>query len=81
MTLRWGAPSPRVVVIAGISALVVLALIVAPRSTAFVAFGVALVVAAGYLFWYVHPAWTLSGAVVASVMAGNWVHLGLPSNV
>ena len=81
MTLRWGAPSPRVVVIAGIGALVVLALIVAPRSTAFIAFGVALVVAAGYLFWYVHPAWTLSGAVVASVMAGNWVHLGLPSNV
>jgi O-antigen ligase len=81
MTLRWGAPSPRGVVIAGIAGLAVLGLIVAPRSTAFVAFGVALVIAGGYLLWYVHPAWTLSAALASSVMAGNWVHLGLPNNV
>jgi len=81
MALRWGAISPRVAVIAGIVGLAGLGLIVAPRSTAFVAFGVALVVAGAYLLWYVHPAWTLSGALAASVMAGNWVHLGLPSIV
>jgi len=69
MALRWGATSPRLAVIAGIVALVALGLVVAPGSTAFVAFGVALLIAGAYLLWYIHPAWTLSGALAASVMA------------
>ena len=81
MALRWAAPSPRAVVLAGIAGLVVLGLVVAPYSTAFFAFGVALVVAGVYLLWFVHPAWTLSGALVTSVCAGNWGHLGLPGTV
>lgn len=81
MALRWGAPSPRVVVIGGIIGLAGLGLIVAPRGTAFVAFGIALLIAGAYLLWYIHPAWTLSAALVTSVMAGNWGHLGVPGTV
>jgi len=81
MTLRWGAPSPRVVVIAVVVGVGGLGLIVAPFGTALVGFAVALVIAGAYLLWYVHPAWTLSGALVASVMVGNWGHLGLPGTV
>jgi putative inorganic carbon (hco3(-)) transporter len=81
MRLRWGAPSPRVVVIAGVVGLAGLGLIVAPYSAAFVAFGVGLVVSALYLAWSVHPAWTLSAALLASTMAGQWRELGVPDNV
>lgn len=81
MALRWAAPSPRVVLVAGIAALAVFGLIVAPYSTAFFAFGVALVVAGAYLLWFVHPAWTLSAALAASMFAGDWGHLGLPGTV
>lgn len=81
MRLRWGAPSPRVVLIAGIAGLAGLGLIVAPYSTAFAAFGVALVAAALYLAWSVHPAWTLSAALLASTIAGHWSELGVPDKV
>jgi putative inorganic carbon (hco3(-)) transporter len=81
MALRWAAPSPRVVLIGVIAGFVVLGLLAAPYSTAFVAFGVGLLVAGVYLLWFVHPAWTLSGALATSVFVGNWGHLGLPGTV
>jgi O-antigen ligase len=81
MTLRWGAPSLRTVLIAGAALLLVLGLIGAPRSVAFFLFGVALIAAGAYLFWFVHPAWTLSGALATSVFAGSWDELGLPTTV
>jgi putative inorganic carbon (HCO3(-)) transporter len=81
MALRWAALSPRVVLIGVIAGLVVLGLIVAPYSTAFFAFGVVLLVAGVYLLWFVHPAWTLSGALATSMFAGDWGYLGLPGTV
>lgn len=44
----------------------------------FIAIFLAGIAAAGYLLWRVHPAWTLSGALVLSVLAGNWEQLGIP---
>jgi len=81
MRLRWGAPSRRAVVIGAAAVLLVAGLIAAPRSIAFATFAVLLLVAGAYLLWFVHPAWTLSGALVTSMFAGNWDVLGLPGTV
>src|SRR6185503_14679323 len=81
MRLRWGAPSGRAVVLGAVAVLLVAGLIAAPAAFAFAVFGVLLVVAGLYLLWFVHPAWTLSGALLASMFAGNWGHLGLPGTV
>jgi putative inorganic carbon (hco3(-)) transporter len=34
-----------------------------------------------YLIWPIHPAYTLSAAIMLSPFAGNWAELGLPSRV
>jgi len=42
-----------------------------------VGLGLMVVVAALYLAWMTHPAWTLSAALMLSVFAGNWPELGI----
>jgi O-antigen ligase len=61
--------------------LLAVGLILSPASMALAVFGVLVVVAGAYLLWFVHPAWTLSGALVASMFAGNWNALGMPVTV
>jgi putative inorganic carbon (hco3(-)) transporter len=41
----------------------------------------AAVVSVFYLIWPVHPAYTLSAAIMLSPFAGNWAELGFPSRV
>lgn len=36
------------------------------------------IAAGAVVAWRVHPAWTLSAAVLLSVMAGNWENVGVP---
>src|ERR1044072_2216757 len=81
MRLRWGAPSRRTVVTGAAAALLLAGLIAAPAPGAFSTFAVRPVVAGAYLLWFVHPAWTLSGALLTSMFAGNWDVLGLPGTV
>jgi O-antigen ligase len=48
---------------------------------AYAIFGIAILAAAAYMVWSVHPAWMLSAAFVLHVLAGNWSLLGIPGTV
>lgn len=44
----------------------------------FAAIAGAAIAGAAYIVWRTHPSWTLSGALILSVFAGNWELVGLP---
>lgn len=85
MSRRPGVPSFGTAVMGIAGGLVVLAFLGPLASlrgaVAYLLFGIAILAAAAYMVWSVHPAWMLSGGLVLSALSGNWSQLGIPGAV
>ncbi len=76
MALRISRDQAVAAAIAGAIATIGLLGPLAPVSRELV--GLALMIAGAWAVWHFHPAWTLTAALMLSVVAGNWQQLGIP---